>query len=40
VAGNKDIPKVRNPPSGDGHHVTYRFMTPSELAEREARQNA
>jgi hypothetical protein len=40
VAGNKDIPKVRNPPSGDGHHVTYRFMTPSELAERDARQNA
>ncbi|WP_095058864.1 S-type pyocin domain-containing protein [Pseudomonas sp. Irchel s3f7] len=39
MAGNKDIPKVRNPPSGDGHHVTYRFMTPSELAEREARQN-
>lgn len=40
MAGNKDIPKVKNPPSGDGHHVTYRFMTPSELAEREARQNA
>ncbi|WP_201193324.1 S-type pyocin domain-containing protein [Pseudomonas fluorescens] len=40
MAGEKDIPKVRNPPSGDGHHVTYRFMTPSELAERETRQNA
>ncbi|WP_448109056.1 S-type pyocin domain-containing protein [Pseudomonas azerbaijanoccidentalis] len=40
MAGNKDIPKVKNPPSGDGHHVTYRFMTPSELTEREARQNA
>ena len=39
MAGNKDIPRVKNPPSGDGHHVTYRFMTPSELAEREARQN-
>jgi hypothetical protein len=40
VAGNKDIPRVKNPPSGDGHHVTYRFMTPSELGEREARQHA
>ncbi|MGY2187072.1 Colicin-E3 [compost metagenome] len=40
MAGNKDIPRVKNPPSGDGHHVTYRFMTPSELAEREARQIA
>jgi hypothetical protein len=38
VARNKDIPLVRNPPSGDGHHVTYRFMTATELAEREARQ--
>ncbi|MDD0998292.1 colicin E3/pyocin S6 family cytotoxin [Pseudomonas sp. TNT2022 ID1044] len=40
MAGSKDIPRVKNPPSGDGHHVTYRFMTPSELAERDARQNA
>jgi hypothetical protein len=40
VAGSKDILRVKNPPSGDGHHVTYRFMTPSELAERDARQNA
>jgi hypothetical protein len=40
VAGKKDIPRVRNPPSGDGHHVTYRFMNTTELAEREARQNA
>ena len=40
MAGNKDIPRVKNPPSGDGHHVTYRFMTPSELGEREARQHA
>jgi hypothetical protein len=40
VAGNKDIPRVKNPPSGDGHHVTYRYMTATELAEREARQNA
>lgn len=38
MARNKDIPLVRNPPSGDGHHVSYRFMTATELAEREARQ--
>ena len=36
----KDIPQVKNPPGGDGHHVTYRDMTPSELAEREAGQLA
>jgi hypothetical protein len=36
----KDIPQVRNPPGGDGHHVTYRDMTATELAEREARQQA
>ncbi|TMU70193.1 toxin [Pseudomonas fluorescens] len=40
MAGNKDIPRVQNPPQGDGHHVTYRYMTASELAERDARQNA
>ena len=40
MAGNKDIPRVSNPPQGDGHHVTYRYMTASELAERDARQNA
>jgi hypothetical protein len=40
VAGNKDIPRVKNPPSGDGHHVTHRYMTATELAERDARQNA
>ena len=40
MADNKDIPQLRNPPSGDGHHVTYRFMTPSELAERDAWQDA
>jgi hypothetical protein len=40
VAGNKDIPRVSNPPQGDGHHVTYRYMTATELAERDARQNA
>ena len=40
MAGNKDIPRVKNPPSGDGHHVTHRFMTATELAERDARQHA
>ncbi|PQO97535.1 toxin [Pseudomonas frederiksbergensis] len=40
MAGNKDIPRVQNPPSGDGHHVTHRFMTATELAERDARQDA
>jgi hypothetical protein len=40
VAGNKDIPRVQNPPQGDGHHVTYRYMTASEVAERDGRQNA
>jgi hypothetical protein len=40
VAGNKDIPRIKNPPSGDGHHVTYRYMTATELVERDARQKA
>jgi len=40
VAGNKDIPRVKNPPSGDGHHVTSRYMTATELAERDSRQTA
>jgi hypothetical protein len=40
VAGHKEVPRVKNPPSGDGHHVTYRLMTASELAERDARQSA
>lgn len=34
------LPPIKNPPSGDGHHVTYRDITPSERAEQEARQNA
>ncbi|AMS17309.1 toxin [Pseudomonas chlororaphis] len=34
------LPPIKNPPSGDGHHITYRDMTPSERAEQEARQNA
>lgn len=40
MAGNKYIPRVTNPPSGDGHHVTWRDMTASELAERDAWQKA
>jgi hypothetical protein len=40
VAGNKEVPRVQNPPSGDGHHVTHRFMTATELAQRDARQSA
>ncbi|MFJ2385732.1 colicin E3/pyocin S6 family cytotoxin [Pseudomonas koreensis] len=40
MARTKDIPRVPNPPAGDGHHVTYRYMTATEVAEREARQNA
>ncbi len=40
MARNKDIPRVQNPPQGDGHHVTYRYMTASELADRDARENA
>ncbi|WP_223629996.1 S-type pyocin domain-containing protein [Pseudomonas atacamensis] len=40
MARNKDIPRVQNPPEGDGHHVTWRYMTAAELAEREAGQNA
>ncbi|MFJ4195987.1 S-type pyocin domain-containing protein [Pseudomonas sp. NPDC089534] len=35
-----DIPRIQNPPSGDGHHVTSRYMTATELAERDARQTA
>jgi len=35
-----NIPQVRNPPSGDGHHVTYRPMNDTELVERDARQKA
>ncbi len=40
MAGQKDIPRVPNPPAGDGHHVTHRFMTATERAERDARQSA
>ncbi|OLF54503.1 S-type pyocin domain-containing protein [Pseudomonas chlororaphis] len=34
------LPPIKNPPSGDGHHVTYRHKTPSEQAEQAARQDA
>ena len=37
---SNNIPQVKNPPSGDGHHVTYRPMTTSELAKRDAGQAA
>ncbi|WP_434674073.1 S-type pyocin domain-containing protein [Pseudomonas sp. R1-15] len=34
----KDLPKIRNPPSGEGHRISYRDMTSSEVAEYEALQ--
>ncbi|MGF6129316.1 hypothetical protein QF019_004544 [Pseudomonas frederiksbergensis] len=40
MARKTDIPRVQNPPSGDGHHVTSRYMTATELAERDARQKS
>lgn len=39
MAGQKDIPRVPNPPAGDGHHVTYRYITATELADQQERQN-
>lgn len=39
MAGQKDIPRVPNPPAGDGHHVTYRYMTATELADQQTRQD-
>ncbi|MFW9080307.1 colicin E3/pyocin S6 family cytotoxin [Pseudomonas sp. P2757] len=38
MAGQKDIPRIPKPGEGDGHFVTHRYMTASELAEREQRQ--
>ncbi len=38
MARETDISRIQNPPSGDGHHVTSRYMTATELAERDARQ--
>ncbi len=32
------LPRIQNPPSGDGHHITTRFMTATELAAQDARQ--
>ncbi|UVL12256.1 S-type pyocin domain-containing protein [Pseudomonas atacamensis] len=40
MACKKDIPRIQNPPEGDGHHITTRYMTASELAAREAAQGA
>jgi len=40
MARNKYIPWVQNPPSGDGHHITSRYMTATELAERDVRQKS
>ncbi len=37
MARKTGIPRIQNPPSGDGHHITSRYMTASELAERDAR---
>ncbi|WP_248742778.1 MULTISPECIES: S-type pyocin domain-containing protein [unclassified Pseudomonas] len=39
MAGQKDIPRVPNPPAGDGHHVTYRYLTATELADQDERQH-
>ncbi|WP_432218808.1 S-type pyocin domain-containing protein [Pseudomonas kribbensis] len=39
MAGQKDIPRVPNPPAGDGHHVTFRYLTATELADQDERQN-
>lgn len=38
MARKSDIPRIQNPPSGDGHHITTRYMTATELAEQNARQ--
>ncbi|MDI3275370.1 S-type pyocin domain-containing protein [Pseudomonas sp. AL03] len=38
MARKTGIPRIQNPPSGDGHHVTSRYMNATELAERDARQ--
>ncbi|PCR96995.1 toxin [Pseudomonas fluorescens] len=39
MAGQKDIPRVPNPPAGDGHRFTYRYMTATELADQQTRQD-
>lgn len=40
MARKTNIPRVQNPPSGDGHHVTSRYLTATELAKRDARQKS
>lgn len=40
MARKTGTPRVQNPPSGDGHHITSRYMTATELAERDARQKS
>ena len=40
MAGKPGIPQIQNPPSGDGHHISYRDMTTAELVARDARQKA
>ncbi|WP_433736777.1 colicin E3/pyocin S6 family cytotoxin [Pseudomonas putida] len=32
MARNKHLPLIQTPPSGDGHHVNYRYMTADEMA--------
>ncbi|WP_433739085.1 colicin E3/pyocin S6 family cytotoxin [Pseudomonas putida] len=32
MARNKHLPLIQTPPSGDGHHVSYRAMTADEMA--------
>ncbi|AMQ85981.1 MULTISPECIES: S-type pyocin domain-containing protein [Pseudomonas] len=39
MAVQKVIPRVPNPPAGDGHHVSYRYMTATELADQQDRQD-
>ncbi|MFP0198983.1 colicin E3/pyocin S6 family cytotoxin [Pseudomonas sp. PHC1] len=38
MARKSEIPRIQNPPSGDGHHITTRYMTATELAEQDVRQ--
>lgn len=33
MALSKDISRIANPPAGDGHDITNRYMTATELAE-------
>lgn len=40
MARKTGIPRVKNPPSGDGHHITSRYMNATEMAKREALQKS